>query len=78
MNTSNAVDGAGALRAVVFDLFGTLVNARSHQDQTQAAEDLAAAFDVTADQVHPALADSWPDRHLGRWESGPQNHRQPL
>lgn len=56
-------------RAVVFDLFGTLVNSPSAQDRHDAAHELADALGVPAETVSQALARSWGDRHLGRWST---------
>ncbi|MFI6030857.1 HAD family hydrolase [Amycolatopsis magusensis] len=76
MTTSSAIPRnttarARGCRAVVFDLFGTLVNAPSRQDRSDAATELAAAFGTDAEQVRQALARSWRDRHLGTLASVP-------
>ncbi|WIV60709.1 HAD family hydrolase [Amycolatopsis nalaikhensis] len=55
------------VRAVVFDLFGTLVAAPSHRDRADAATELADAFGVAPDAVRAALGLSWRERHLGQW-----------
>lgn len=56
-------------RAVVFDLFGTLVDAPSQQDRHDAAHELADALGVPTTAVRDALARSWRDRHLGQWDT---------
>lgn len=58
-----------AFRAVVFDLYGTLVNAPSQQDRRDAAHELANAFGVPTETVSHALGHSWRDRHLGQWNT---------
>jgi putative hydrolase of the HAD superfamily len=56
-----------SVRAVVFDLFGTLIAAPSRRDRADAATELADAFGVAPDAVRDALGLSWRERHLGQW-----------
>ncbi|MFI5752370.1 HAD family hydrolase [Streptomyces sp. NPDC051644] len=58
--------------AVVFDLFGTLVNAPSGQERARLATELARAFGVADGQVRSALAESWRSRHEGQLTSVPE------
>ncbi|GEM_PF-820099 len=50
-------------RAVVFDLFGTLVDAPTVEQRQQAAAEVGAAVDADPLAVDAVFLDSWPERH---------------
>ncbi|MFH8802190.1 alcohol dehydrogenase catalytic domain-containing protein [Streptomyces sp. NPDC017936] len=59
--------GTGPLpRAVVFDLFGTLVDAPAPEDRRTASRTLARLTGAGTDTVERILLDSWSERHDGR------------
>lgn len=57
---------ASGYRAVVFDLFGTLVDAPTAGDRRTAAAEIAAVVDRPGDEIEAVLVDSWSERHDGR------------
>lgn len=56
----------GFPRAVVFDLFGTLVDAPTREDRAHAAARISAVAQVPPAVAERVLADSWAERHDGR------------
>lgn len=57
---------AGRYRAVVLDLFGTLVDAPTPADRRDAADELAGALEVSPVRAETVLVRSWAARHDGR------------
>ncbi|GAA2685971.1 MULTISPECIES: HAD-IA family hydrolase [Actinosynnema] len=62
-------DRATRFRGVVFDLFGTLVDAPTRQERHNHARDLAHALGAPEETLTRALSTSWRARHLGHWSS---------
>ncbi|MEU3017321.1 HAD family hydrolase [Nocardiopsis sp. NPDC007018] len=53
-------------QGVVFDLFGTLVDAPTSEDRRAMAQEIATVTDARHEAVETLLVDSWAERHDGR------------
>lgn len=62
--TPNAADQLP--KAIVFDLFGTLVTAPSPEDRREAARELAGPTPVGEEAAEQVLITTWQERHDGR------------
>ena len=58
-----------AYRAVIFDLFGTLVKGFNRQDYDPVIARMAEAFDILCQDVWDSVAEMYPARSLGHYDS---------
>ena len=58
-----------AYRAVIFGLFGTLVKGFNRQDYDPVIARMAEAFDILCQDVWDSVAEMYPARSLGHYDS---------